>query len=186
MSPRGSSATLGVSVTCGNSTPPPTPWQDPMGFLPLRRTRGTPPRPPLQGTHGLLRRPCVPCCCPAVPRFHLPVFPTCLRTSPFVSASPHGGPTLSPRWRLRRGLSLFLPLSPSLPQVDFPRHFLVFSKLLPSVSLFPTPPTPRLSTPPLSPILSITLIPRSSTPRSCIRFPPGRPPLCGTFPLHRR
>ena len=39
-SPWGNASTPGVLMPCGDSTPPPTPWQSPWGFLPLHRPRG--------------------------------------------------------------------------------------------------------------------------------------------------
>ena len=86
------SATLGVSVPCGDSTPPPTLRKDPRGFPPLWRPHRIPPCPPLRGTRLPLRRSCVPRPRPALPSFCRPIFLACLRTSPFAPASPHGGP----------------------------------------------------------------------------------------------
>ena len=96
LSPCGNSVTTGLLLPCSNSTPPPTPWQDPRGFLPLWRPRGPPPCPPLWGTRGPLRRPRGPRCRPALPRFRRPYFPTCFLLSPFALASPHGNPALLP------------------------------------------------------------------------------------------
>ena len=76
-----------------------------------------------RGTHGPLRRPCGPCCCPALPRCCRPYFTACLLVSPFAPASPHGRPAYPPRRRPRRGISRYYPCWPALPHVAALRRF---------------------------------------------------------------
>ena len=173
--PRGSLATPGVLAPCGDSTPPPTPWWPPWGFLPLRRPRGPPPCPPLWGNHGPLRRPRSPCRCPALPRFCCPYFPSGVLFSLLAPASPHGGPALPPRWRPWRVLSQCRSRRPSHPPVLFLRRFLACHMATLSAVLFSPPPPPRSFRPP--PSLIPPNPPRSyrSTPRSRRHSPPGRP-----------
>ena len=97
--------TLGVSLACATRLPRPLPDRNPVGFPPLRRPHGPPPRPPLRGTRGTLERPFGPCRHPALPRFCQTYFPACLRFSPFAPASLHGGPALLPRRSLQRDIS---------------------------------------------------------------------------------
>ena len=155
LSPQGNSVTPGVSMPCGNLTPPPTPWWDPCVFLPLRRASlplsSSPTPSDLWATPEASR----PCRLPALPRFCRPYFPTSLLVSPFAPALPHGGPTLSPCWRPRRGLSWCHPRQPALPHVAILHRFPVCPMLLLSASPFPTPPPQHSSTPPPSLIPSV-------------------------------
>ena len=84
----------------------PPPW----GFLPLWRSRGPPPPPPLCGTQRSLQRPCYPLCFPALPRLRLPHFSAGLRLIPLAPASPHGGPTFPPCRRPQRGFPGVAPV----------------------------------------------------------------------------
>ena len=143
--PRGNSATPGVSVPCGDSTPCPLPGGAPMGFPPLRRSHRPPHFPPLQGTRGPLRRPRGPHRGPALPRIFRPSFTAGLRTSPCSPASPHGGPALPPCWRPRRRISCCFPLRPLRPQVALPCHCPASPTSSPSASLFLPPPPLRSS-----------------------------------------
>ena len=111
-SPRLNSAPPGVLAPCGDSTLRPLRGRTPVGFLPLWRPCGPPPRPPLWGTRGPLRRPHVPRRCPTLPRFCRLYFPACLRFSPFATALPHGGPALPPCRRPRRGIYQCCPRRP--------------------------------------------------------------------------
>ena len=56
-SPQGNSSTPGVSVPFGESTPPPTPWQSPRDFLPLRRPWAPLPESHSRGFPGQVFRP---------------------------------------------------------------------------------------------------------------------------------
>ena len=134
---RGNFAIPGVSVLCGNSTPLPTLWQDPVGFPPLWRPCGPPPRFPLQGTRGPLQRPRAPHRRPILQRFHCPYCPAGPPLAPFAMALPHGSPALPPCKRPQRGLSRCCPRWPALPHVALPRRFLACPTALPSASPFP-------------------------------------------------
>ena len=81
-SPRGNSATQWVSMPCGDSTPPPTPWRYPLGFPPLHRPCGPPPRPPFPRTREPLQRPRDPPNCRPLPRTRQTDFPPACNCPP--------------------------------------------------------------------------------------------------------
>ena len=82
LSPRGNASTMGASMPCGDSAPPPTPWRPPLGFLPPRRPRGRLRLPPLRRARPPLRRPCGPPLLLTLCRACLPKFPAGRRPPP--------------------------------------------------------------------------------------------------------
>ena len=114
-SPRGNSSTLGVSVTLGNSTPPPTPWQSPPGFSATREALGPPSMSltPEESSAGFS-------CQPATLSFSF--FP------------PHGGLLLLMRMHPWRGHLRWRPCQPLHPLVRLPRRFPPIPLTSPSAS----------------------------------------------------
>ena len=142
LSPRGNSATPGVSVPCGDSTPPPTPWRYPREFSTTPEASRPPSYSPTPGdswaTLEALWTPSSPCTPEDLPDR----FPSGLQTPPFAPAVPHDGPPLPPSWQPRRRLSQCQPLRPSRHPNNCPRRFP--ASPLPSLSAVRRPIPPPL------------------------------------------